>query len=314
MRQSSYGKDVLLHQGNSAFFREKDASSSLAWRTYMKDTPARREFKRHFGQANHYLVTTLVALHHLDQSAVVTAPPELRTSWNPRDKLASVQRSRHLVLQSFIGSAVDSIDMYVSLLYRWPNYIQDETLSSALDGTNRSVLRKAIAVAEHYEVDPITLALVDVLITWRNNLFHELAENDLRPGTAAALLHGQKTIADKYRGLDASNLAAKATRSRVLTFKETASLINAAHHFVQEVDAAVLVRLDIAALCSRIVRKAMGSTGDAGDFKGKYFCLPIEKRERFLRNWLMNSYGIVEPPSSAIEPLVRIKSPRSKDW
>lgn len=277
----------------------------------MKDTPARREFKRHFGQANHYLVTTLVALHHLEHSPVVTAPPELRTSWNPKDKVASVQRSRHLVLQSFIGSAVDSIDMYVSLLYRWPNYIQDEALASALDGTNRSVLRKAIAVAEHYEVNPITLALVDVLITWRNNLFHELAENELRTDTAEALAKGHQSIAANYRGLDASSLALKAVRGDALTFKETASLINAAHHFVQEVDTAVLNRLDVSALCSRIVLKAMSSSEESKGFINKYFCLPIEKRGRFLRNWLMNTYGIVELPESAIEPLTRLASQKS---
>jgi hypothetical protein len=273
----------------------------------MNDTPARREFKRHFGQANHYLVTTLVALHHLEQSSLNAAPPELRTSWNPLDKLASIQRSRHFVLQSFIGSAVDSLDMYVSLLYRWPNYIQDEALASALDGTNRSVLRKVIAVAEHYKVHPVTTALVDALITWRNNLLHELAENQLRPESAKTLVDSQQSIAEKYRGLDVSNLATKAAKGDVLTFKETASLVNATHHFVQEVDAAVLNRLDTSALCSRIVRKAMSPTGNAKIFVNKYFCLAVEKRGRFLKNWLLNNYGIVDPPDSAIDCLTSLK-------
>lgn len=279
----------------------------------MKDTPARREFKNHFGQANHYLVTTLVALHHLGNSDVVEAPPELRTSWNPQNKSASIQRSRHLVLQSFIGSAVDSMDMYVSLLYRWPNYIQDEALASILDGTNRSVLRKVVAVAEHYKISTVTLALVDVLITWRNNLFHELAENELRPDSVAVLIESQDFISENYRGLDVTNLATKATQGSDLTFKETASLINAAHHFVQEVDAAVLTRLNVADLCSRVVLKALCSPCQNDGFKNKYFRLPFEKRKRFLKTWLANKYGIVEPSQDAIESASLLNLSTSKD-
>jgi len=148
-------------------------------------TPARAEFKRHLGQANHFLVTALVALHQLQRSDVTDAPEELRTSWNPKDKAASIARTRIFVAQSFLGWAVDSIDLYLSLLNRKPKFLRDQALIGALDGAGRSVLRKAQIIAQHYSICPATCALVDVLITWRNNVFHELADNALAADSLA---------------------------------------------------------------------------------------------------------------------------------
>ncbi|HET8901867.1 MAG TPA: hypothetical protein VFM84_08030, partial [Holophagaceae bacterium] len=82
-------------------------------------------------------MTSLVALHTLEKSEIDAAPVELRAAWGPKDKGASVVRSRNFVLQSFLGWAVDSVDMYLSLLNRKPNFVQDLSLSSQLDGAGR---------------------------------------------------------------------------------------------------------------------------------------------------------------------------------
>jgi hypothetical protein len=208
----------------------------------MQQTPARSKFKERFGQANHFLITNLVALHHLDESSVISAPTELRTSWNPKDRKASIRRTREFTLEAFLGSAVDGIDMYLTLLYRKPNYIQDRALESVMDGTNHSVARKVSAFASHYDIEAIPLALVDVLITWRNNVIHALAENELQESTEKTLRNLGKEIAEGYRGLDPAALPSKAIRGEALTFKETASLIRATHNFVELVDKAVLAR------------------------------------------------------------------------
>ncbi|MEC9363749.1 MAG: hypothetical protein VYC42_11040 [Pseudomonadota bacterium] len=171
----------------------------------MKQTPARVRFKHYFGQANHYLVTGLVALHHLEASPVVSAPTELHTTWNPKDKNASIHRTRLFTHQAILGSAVDAIDMYISLLYRKPNYIRDRALCSALDNAGRSVQRKVVAVAESYALEASTVALVDILITWRNNVVHELADNTLRAETIAVLEKNADAISQNYRGLTVEN-------------------------------------------------------------------------------------------------------------
>lgn len=86
----------------------------------MKQSSARRTFKRNFGQANHFLVTCLVGLHTLENSDIIRAPVDLHAAWSPKDKASSISRSKHFVLQSFLGWAVDSLDTYLGLLNRRP--------------------------------------------------------------------------------------------------------------------------------------------------------------------------------------------------
>jgi len=276
----------------------------------MKKTLARIQFKKHFGQANHYLVTSLVALNNLDASSVVEAPEELRMAWKPRVKRASILRTRNFVLHSFLGWAVDSLDMYLSLLNRKPNYLQDSALTSQLDGAGRSVLRKAQIFSAHYNAHPATFALIDVLITWRNNVFHELAENKIKTESLEALLAYSSYISQNYRGLDVSKLPNKAEKGACLTFKETASLINAVHHYVQEIDAAVLMRFDPSHFCTEAVIDAINNKEQETGFAAKYFSLPTEKRERFLRNWFRNLYGFSEMDEKVLASCLIIKKTR----
>jgi hypothetical protein len=260
-------------------------------RTYMNKTPARIQFKMHFGQANHYLVTTTIALYHLNGSPLIAAPPELHRAWNPQDKASSIDRSRIFILHSFLGWAVDSIDMYLSLLNRKPNYLQNASLSSKMDGAGRSVLKKVEAFGEHYQLHPATLALVDVLITWRNNVFHELADNQIRQSSLDSLSKYATYIEENYRGLVTGDLHEKAHRGGPLTFKETASLINATHNFVQEVDTAILIAFDPIIFCNEAVQDAIDDKKQESGFTAKYFSLTMDARRRFIRNWLLNKYG-----------------------
>lgn len=273
----------------------------------MKKTLARIQFKKHFGQANHHLITSLVALHTLENSNIVQAPGELRTAWSPKDKNASVTRSRIFVLQSFLGWAVDSIDMYLGLLNRKPNYLQNNELSCKLDGAGRSVLKKVTIYSEHYKINEITQALVDVLVTWRNNVFHELADNKLRPDSRKTLSTKSAEIAEIYRGLEVSALADKAENGESLTFKETASLINAAHHFVQELDEKILNIFDAKKFCKEAVQDALDRRDQTSGFSAKYFGLTSEQRFRFLRNWFMNEYGYAEPSAAILNECTEIR-------
>ncbi len=196
--------------------------------------------------------------------------------------------------------------MYISLLYRKPNYIKDKELCSALDGANRSVQKKVAAVANHYLLTPATVALVDVLITWRNNLVHELADNTLRPETLVALAESATSIAKDYRGLITDGLQKKAEKGDSLTFKETTSLISAAHHFVEEVDAIVIKRLDIGELCHEVVRDALAGSSKSADFVAKYYSLQPDARRRYVRNWLANEHGVSGMEDAALEPSIHI--------
>jgi len=197
--------------------------------------------------------------------------------------------------------------MYLSLLNRKPNYLQNPVLSSRLDGAGRSVLRKAQFFSEHYKVHPATHALIDVLITWRNNVFHELADNKIKKESREILLSNATYIAENYRGLDVSDLPSKAEKGSSLTFKETASLINAVHHYVQEIDTAVLEAFNPVAFCTEAVQDAINDKEQETGFAMKYLSLPTDKRQRFLRNWFMNSYGFSEIEEEVIASCLAIR-------
>lgn len=248
------------------------------------------------GQANHFLITGLIGLHTLESSPVVSAPVSLHSAWNPKSKPDSIARSREFILHSFLGWAVDSLDMYASLLYRKPNYIQDSDICSAMDGAGRSVWKKVHRLSEHYGLSEECIALVDVMITWRNNVFHELADNMICDKCAYSLNKNKDHIQQKYRGLDPTGLPKKAANGSVLTFKETASLINAAQAFVQETDALIIAKLDWNRLCTELVFEKLGENSQ---FRAKYFGLTTVQRERFVGNWLVNEHGI-----SIVDPIV----------
>src|SRR4051812_19356966 len=100
-------------------------------------------------------------------------------------------------------------------------------------------------------------ALVEVLITWRNNTLHDLADNKVSQASRDALAQHAADIRENYRGLIVEELADKAEAGASLTFKETASLINAAHEFVKEVDSRLLASFDQRRFCVEAVQDAL---------------------------------------------------------
>jgi hypothetical protein len=272
----------------------------------MKQTLPRAIFKEHLGQANHYLITGLVGLYFLDGSSTQTAPEELRTSWNPRDKHASISRTRIFMLNSVLGWAVDSLDMYVSLLNRKPNYLQSNTLSSNMDYAGRSVLRKVIAIGDYYKIHPAILSLVDVLITWRNNIFHDLADNSIRNESLNALKQYENYIEENFCGLNANLLPDKVKCDDNLTFKETTSLIHAAQKYVEYVDTAIIDNFDLSAFCKEAISIELNNKENS-NFAVKYYGVSYERRKKFIITFFMNKYRLDDIDVHIIDACCNLK-------
>jgi hypothetical protein len=254
----------------------------------MKHTLARRVFKQHLGQANHFLVTTLVALDCLDSNPGHQAPG-LHAAWSPKSVSHSVQRSRIFAMNAFLGSAVDALDVYFSLLNRKPDYLQDQEFSQAIQACKRSVYNKAAKFAEWVPESKIEAALVEALITWRNNVMHELADNVLSDKSREVLREYYKDISEGYCNLDPSNLAEKANVGADLTFKETASLISAAHHFVNKIDTFILRKLDKPDFYLKALRNTMETSPSNHGFRTRLFDLDSKRWNSFISNWAGNT-------------------------
>lgn len=150
---------------------------------------------------------------------------------------------------------------------------------------------------------------MDILVTWRNNVFHELADNKISQESRQALIEHADLIKENYRGLDITNLAEKAEKGGTLTFKETASLINATHNFVQEIDEAVISKFDKLSFCLSAIQDAMSSRNKENGFTAKYYGLLPEQRRKFLKTWFQNNHGFNDMTDLVLNACLTIPKP-----
>jgi hypothetical protein len=213
----------------------------------MNTTKARKEFKAKFGQANHFLITTLVGLDAIENNSIKEKGASFSTSWNPRDQILSAKRSRIFVLKSFLGTAVETLEMYLTKLNHKPKLLQDhenDTFLKIYSSAGQSIYRKAIGIGDEIKVNPILIGLIEILITWRNYTLHYGIDNKIREDSWNTLLANTEKIKDDFNGLDIVQLKQTYENNTDFSFKETASLISATQKFVEEIDSYVLSKLD----------------------------------------------------------------------
>ena len=209
----------------------------LSTSLYLNTSPARREFKDLLGNANDLLVTILVGLSAVEQRLITQAPSELHAAWNPRDTTASAWRSRIFVLGATLARSVDALDTYISWLRRKPVLIQDAAIRGALDGAGQSVGEKFQVIrASVHGLDPLTVALVEIMLAWRNRTIHSLADNEASGEAWNILKTNANELKDRFNGLTLERMERGFEHNDPPSFKETASFIRATHEAVREID------------------------------------------------------------------------------
>ncbi|KAA9366149.1 hypothetical protein [Ochrobactrum quorumnocens] len=203
---------------------------------YLNESKARVHFKYMMGNANQLIITLLVGLEAVDRRLITEIPEDLHAAWSPRDREISAKRSRRLLLDMALARAVDSLDVYIRRSRRRPELIQDKELQSEIDGAGRSVARKFKAITSHYSHLPkITVAMIALMIAWRNRAVHEEADTEIHADHQAVLEGAQAEISEKYRGLDVEMMMG-GFKNSAPTFKEIASLIHATGDFIRDLE------------------------------------------------------------------------------
>ena len=277
----------------------------------MRSTLARKKFKRKIGQENQYLITVRVGLWAIrDCPDLFEVPDEMRAQWSPKDKKCSAERSEKYAMQSFLAWAVDCLDMYMTLINRKPCLLVNQELKSKFDHkeNSRSVHKKTFLLADYYKVDQLYVALTDVLITWRNNVFHSANSIKLKESSVKTIMREKDRLIEEFCGLDPEGverggmkkgLCWKAENGGDLTFKETASLIRAVQCFVQNLDEKIIAELEkpssadglthagniVAELAAQAMREDRG-------FRKKIGKLTPERRRSFVAKWAESEYGL----------------------
>lgn len=213
---------------------------------FLEKSRSRRIFKSQLGHANHLIITALVGLDGVERGVVNEVPKDLRTVWSPNNAVSSAKRSRRLILDMALIKAIDAFDVYVRNVIRKPALVQSPSFRKELDKAGFSIFLKLQAIERHCQgLGGLPLAIVFLMVAWRNRSAHTESDRDAPQGHLDKLRSNKEEVAARFSGLDVDMLLGGYEAMRPVTFKEVASLINAVHHLVAEVDAELLSSLDV---------------------------------------------------------------------
>lgn len=213
---------------------------------YLARSRSRTKFKRLLGNANHLIITALVGLDAVERGVIREVPEGLHAAWSPKDASKSAERSRRLILDMALIRAIDALDIYLRHIQRKPSLVHSEELRQDLDSAGLSIFQKLRAIERNCPtLDSLPLALIFLMVAWRNRSAHSEADRDAPQNHLNELHSRVSEIATRFRGIDINFLLDGYESERPITFKEVASLINAVHHLVSELDCHLLVSLDV---------------------------------------------------------------------
>lgn len=220
----------------------------------LKTSQALKAFKKESGQINHMLITLYVGLDGI-VSHNLSLNPNLHTSWNPKSKESSVDRSRIFVRKATITWLVDCIDMYLKLINQAPLLLLPSEIKHAIDGEeySRSIYKRVQYLNSQFDLTVVETALIDLLICWRNKMVHYDAENDITADNRQLLLANKCIILKGFCGLDIVAVLKHFDENIVPTFKEVTSLVRATINYIYQLDNILINQLDLKSYADRII-------------------------------------------------------------
>ena len=190
--------------------------------------------------------------------------------------------------------------MYISLLNTAPKYITEDEFTNIISAGERSVFNKVKNITKYLNSNKLLRALCLALITYRNNLLHSMADNNIDSEDRNLLLSTKDLIEEEYCGLQIETVLQKMDNKKAPTFKEVASFIKATHLFVENIDDLIIKNISDDFYLKTLKRhfKYNSSSFD------KYCRFPENERKRLIENIFENSVGI---PKSEMAPMISQK-------
>ncbi len=198
--------------------------------------------KDKIGQANHFIITILIGLNEI--LVHDTEKPEgFRTSWNPSNKKASVDRSREYALNASLAWAVDALDCYLIECTNTPSIINEATSTNLKSQSiSKSIANKIDYLFEATkqtitDLDfKIYTAMARLGVVWRNKTIHSMASNSLAPQYRSILTSNSTRIQSLFCGLDVFAMLDSYDKDKSPTMKEVTAFIRAIHKYVERLD------------------------------------------------------------------------------
>ena len=262
----------------------------------LESSYAKRLFKKRIGNANHLLITILVGLDAIE-AGVITKTDKFKTSWNPKSKRQSAQRSSRFALNAALSWVIDNLDMYFILAHRTPTIIESEELFNNISGAGQSVSQKmdtyTLAILKTDDSYILKYAsLVALGIQWRNNTTHYNAENKLEKRYRDTLCdkRNSKWYEDTFQGLSIIDSIKSFDKGLPPSFKEIAAIIRATHVYVDKLDHYLLSTVNVKRIAKETIQKHYS---DRKKKKGHVLNYS-EERKCSMAKMILLSYGFSE--------------------
>lgn len=260
---------------------------------------ALKRFRAEIGQANHMLITIMVGLDGIIPYSV-EAQKEFHTSWNPKSKKTSVERSKVFAKKATMAWLVDCIDMYLRLINQSPILIDDEELKKSIDSevNSRSVYRRINLLCTHYSIQSTELALVDLLVCWRNRLTHFQADNNIISSNRLVLQRDSEYIEENHCGLIIDQTLKSFDDFGFPTFKEITSFVRASIRLITELDKHLLQDISLVTYADRIIVKYLNDSKQSR--LNNIFSKDPQTAERSIRQILFQN-GFTQQPLNEVD-------------
>lgn len=211
---------------------------------YLEDTIVYKKIKRNFGNSNQLMNTTIIALDNFKKNGEMINSLEGTVSWNPKDKLSSVNRAMVMVRKSFFNYIVDMIDAYFHELRKNFHFTVLEKIVSQYDNSN-SIRDKANMFSSLFDVDEIYLVFIDLLLSWRNNITHYSSKHDFKKEKSKLAKNCFKNLHSSYSHLDVDLLFDHFNEGEEVKHKELLFFNTIALEYINIIDKKLLASMSI---------------------------------------------------------------------
>lgn len=269
---------------------------------YINHSKALKHFKKVLGNANHFLITALVGLDALQENEDYKISEDFHTSWNPQNKLNSINRTRKFILEMSLSRAVDALEIYIDHSNNAPFLFQSESLKQGIKDNSKSITKKFNFICDEYKIDSKLHALGILLITWRNRIIHSECDNQLEQVYKKIILDNSQWLCDNFRHLDATKLLEHFEKKDGLTFKEATSLIKVTHDIVYFIEGKSLSNIDSSLYFKEIIKEIIKNESKNDNQKLKNIAKVWGKNgNNKIRaiNGKLSSYGLSEQKSDS---------------
>jgi hypothetical protein len=209
-----------------------------------------QRFQKAAGISTFHINTVVVGLELVALGG--QKPSGLDITWNPpKDPKGAVRQTRKFVLLAILTHVVDAFEVLLRGYADLPWINADQGVRDILKRTKTKASDKSYSIREraevlvddlHFEADD-ALAVLDLMVSWRNALVHAgRARRSLPEIATDCLLRNKNDLAERYAGIDVTRALNSFSAGEWPTLKEATTMVAVCQNLARSIDQALIRR------------------------------------------------------------------------